>query len=148
MINLYPLHPTSSFCIWPNVVNNHASSSFDLQVVQDYDQSSTTFKIQKINTPNRLSEMLVFNALSGSEGYPTKDGQYTATTIEYSFEAKTWGTFDSLFANANTTFGEGGIRSGSTEISVDRAYVHGTNLQTITTNTSTDQTGAYTTYNG
>jgi hypothetical protein len=150
MINLYALHPTSSFTVYPDTQPNEVSgSSFVLELTSDLDQSTYTVdNLTRINTKtsNPFSSLIVLQATSGSSNIPSYDGQYTAN-LKYGPITRTkWGSAHYLFGSFHKKWSNVSEFSGSL-VSTDRTYVHGTNLQTIDTYVGTDQTGAYTTYN-
>jgi len=152
MINIYSAHPTSSFVMYPDdPITSSGAQQYRLELTQSLDQStSSIFTVQRLNTeqPQRTSEVLVMSAYSGSE-IPTADGQYTASLRLGSGRSLKWGTAHKLFGTYHVRWSEVDPDSYVGDIiASDRAYVHGTNLQDITTYTGTDQTGAYTTYNG
>jgi|TARA_R110000803_G_scaffold56193_8_gene113404 hypothetical protein len=150
MINLYTLHPTSSFTVYPDAdYNYNPTGSYALNLTQDYDQSFTQMgNLKRLNTDvaNKKSHLIVLEATSGSSRIPSPDGQYTGQLLFGEETPTKWGEANVKFGAAQQQWGNFNTFSGSI-VSTDRAYVHGANLQTITTNTSTDQTGAYTTYN-
>ena len=150
MINLYTAHPTSSFTVYPDTEYTYTpTGSYALNLTQDYDQSFTQVEnLKRLNTDvaNNKSHLIVLEAYSGSSNIPTPDGQYTAQLLFGVETSIKWGEANAKFSAVHEKWSDYDTFSGSV-ISTDRAYVHGTNLQTITTYTGTDQTGAYTTYN-
>ncbi len=150
MINLYPAHPTSSFAIYPDDEYTYSpTGSYVLDITQDYDQSFTRVEnVKRLNTDvaNSKSHIIVLEAYSGSSNIPSPDGQYSSQLLFGEDIGTKWGEANVKFGSLHQTWGNYLTFSGSV-VSTDRAYVHGTNLQTITTYTDTDQTGAYTTYN-
>ncbi len=151
MINLYTLHPTSSFTVYPDAdYNYNPTGSYALNLTQDYDQSFTQVKnLKRLNTDvaNKKSHLIVLEATSGSSEIPSPDGQYTAQLLFGERTSTKWGEANYKFGSWHVQWNNTPSTFSGSIISTDRAYVHGSNLQTITTNTSTDQTGAYTTYN-
>lgn len=149
MINLYTAHPTSSFVIYPeDSYSEVPSGSFELNLTQDYDKSTSTVRgLKRLNTltSNSTSHVVVLEAYSGS-GIPPNDGQYTAELQYGNIVRSKWGDTHFQFGSLHKLWSDVSTFSGST-VATDRAYVHGTNLQNITTYTGTDQTGQYTTYN-
>ena len=151
MINIYTAHPTSSFVMYPDTpVTATGLQTYRLALTQSLDNStSSIFTVRRLNTqqPNNSSEVFVLQAYSGSE-MPSADGQYTASLYLGKATSKRWGEVHELWSDYHIRFSETDpdTYSGSI-VASDRAYVHGTNLQTITTYTGTDQTGTYTTYN-
>lgn len=152
MINLYSAHPTSSFVMYPDVSFVESSSnSYRLQLTQSYDLSSASVSpVKRLNSgvPNNESSILIFEGYSGS-GMPSFDGQYTAKLELLNVSDRpVWGTAHYLFGSYHRQWGNAGV-SGSTGtiLAEDRAYVHGTNLQAITTYISPNEKGSYTTYN-
>lgn len=150
MINLYTAHPTSSFTVYPDTEYNYnPTGSYALSLTQDYDQSTYQVEnLKRLNTDvtNNRSHLIVLEAFSGSSKIPSIDGQYTAQLLFGEETSVKWGEANAKFSAVHETWSDYDTFSGSV-ISTDRAYVHGTNLQTITTYTGTNQTGAYITYN-
>ena len=149
MIQLYSLHPTSSFTVYPETQPiEYVGSRYVLDLTQDLDNSTSrieTLTRINTNTPNNKSQLIVLQAYSGS-GIPENEGQYTAQLLFGSSVSSTWGEETRAFGSIQEKWSLVGEFSGSV-IATDRAYVHGANLQTITTYTGTNQTGTYTTYN-
>ena len=151
MINIYSNSPTSSFVMYPDTpVVATGFQTYRLSLTQSLDNStSSIFTVNRVDTRQNqsTSEVIVLQALSGSE-MPSADGQYTASLYLGKATSKRWGEVDELWSDYHLRFSETDpdTYSGSI-VASDRAYVHGTNLQTITTYTGTDQTGTYTTYN-
>ena len=128
-----------------------ANGVYRLELTQSLDMSSgSIFDVRRIDTRQKqgTSEVMVMQAYSGSE-VPTYAGQYTASLRLGTAEGSKWDS-------TNVQFGSYHQRWNETDpdtfvgpiVASDRAYVHGTNLETIFTYIGTDQTGAYTTYNG
>lgn len=150
MINLYTAHPTSSFTVYPDTDYTYNSTgSYALNLTQDYDQSTYQVEnLKRLNTDvaNNKSHLIVLEAYATSSKIPTTDGQYTSQLLFGTETPIKWGESNTKFSATHELWSDYDTFSGEV-ISTDRAYVHGTNLQTITTYTGTDQTGAYTTYN-
>lgn len=151
MINIYPQHPTSSFVMYPDdPVQTSGSQEYRLELTQTLDQSTGSFiTVQRLNTDQRqsTSENIVLSAYSGSE-MPTNVGQYTASLYLGTAEGYQWGFLHEQFGGYHFRWGDTDPDSFTGSIiASDRAFVHGTNYQTITQYTGSDQTGAYTTYN-
>jgi len=148
MINLYTSHPTSSFTFYPDLPNSASGSEYQLDLSSDLDRSTYTVEnLNRLNTntPNSFSQVVVLQAYSGS-GVPPYDGQYTAT-LKQGLETKSqWGNTHLLFGTLHRKWSNVRAFSGQA-IGTDRAYVHGTNLQSIDTYTTSNENGAYTTYN-
>lgn len=116
-----------------------------MTLVDDLDLVSGSFSVYKINNPNNLSEYLVLQYYSGS-GIPTASGQYSYTLFENDYIAYQWISASFTFGNANGTWGDG-IASGSGTIDSGRAFVHGTNDPQFNNYTTSNEYGAYITYN-
>lgn len=148
MINLYTAHPTSSFTFYPEQPSSVTGSEYELSLVSDLDRS--TYTVQRLNridtrTANNFSSVLVLQATSGS-GIPEYEGQYTATVLQGDAVRSKWSNAHFKFGSLHKKWPNVSSFSGES-IGQDRAYVHGTNLQTIDTYTTANENGAYTTYN-
>ena len=147
MINLYTNHPTGSFTIYPDSGEFVSASAYEMVLTQDLDQSTTTIRqefLTRYNPGSKGTSIIVMQLLSGST--PSPDGQYTAQMYAGRSGQALWGQTHEKFGSYHQKWSTAGGFEG-TLISTDRAYVHGSNRETITTNTDTDQIGVYTTYN-
>jgi len=151
MINLYTLHPTSSLVMYPdNDVTGSAISKYELILTQTLDESQTTIPytdIRRLNTNVAANKSSVYVMAVSSGSIPSPDGQYTAQLYVGDFIRSTFGDNNLKYGTTHLLWSDVSSFSNRQLISTDRAYVHGSNLQDITTYTGTDQTGAYTTYN-
>lgn len=148
MINLYTSHPTSSFVFYPDSSITASGSAYQLHLISDLDKSEYTVEnLNRLNTKTStpFSSVAVLQAYSGS-GIPPYEGQYTAE-LQQGSEVR------SKFGNTHIKFGQlherwSFVRSfGGQAIGTDRAFVFGTNLQTIDTYTTDNENGTFTTYN-
>lgn len=132
-------------------ITESSGDGYRLQLTQSLDQSTASLSpLKRLNTgvSNNKSSVYVFEGYSGS-GMPSYDGQYTAKLelLQPTVRPK-WGDAHYLFGSYHRQWGDSGTLEGTgTILAEDRAYVHGTNLQTITTYISPNENGTYTTYN-
>ena len=147
MINIYPSSSTSTFVVWPDSgteIVGTETGSYSLSTTHTYDLSQSTFPVSRSNTPNNLSEMLVFQYSSGS-GAPDKSGQYTFDLNEGEKISYTWGDADVEFTNANFRYSESFL-SGSKVIDSGRLFIHGTNDPEFNNYITDNENGEYITY--
>lgn len=146
MINLYTNVDTGSIAIWPATGSN-TGAVFTMEVTHDMDLVSSSFSLSLTNTPDNLSEYYRFN-YTGSV-IPTASGQYTynlrdnqgAGQLKW-FEARQ--TFGASTYQWNNAFTASGVTQN---IDTGRAFVFGTNDPTFTNYVSSNENGAYVTYN-
>jgi len=138
-----------SIAVWPEVDSiyfSNPSGSFVLDYSQDLDRSSGSIDLNLLNTPDSLTPRLVFS-LPNKE-VPQYSGYYTVTIKEQITENPVWGTESDTWTAADYTWGSGTDVLASRTLDTDRAWVSGSDTPTFTEYSSTDQTGAYTTYHG
>lgn len=150
MINLfYSGSGTGTIAIYPEVTAssypiNPASSSFELEVVQEYDRSIGSLDLTLINVPNRYSPRLVFSY--NRNQVPQYSGQYNAFLKEGRPVRPIWGTTNTLWADADWRWSSPTAVMMPVVIDTDRAWISGSDFITPTEYVSPDESGAYTTY--
>ena len=155
MINLYYSASSSTFVMYPEEIPFSASINplYRLSLSQSLDNSNSLVTLSRLNTTvdKNKSSLIILQADSGS-GIPTASGQYQADLLYQAERSKAkWGNLNVQFGSVNQIWSN--VVSDeldpniATVISEDRAYVYGTNEQSITTYTDTNQIGTYTTYN-
>ena len=145
MINLYTNVNTGSIAIWP-VTGSVTGSTFSMELTHDMDLASSSFSLSLTNTPNNLSKYYEFT-YTGS-AIPIASGQYTynlqdnqgAGQLKWSQAASFFGTIQ---AKWNSVTGSNVERT----IDTGRAFVFGTNDPTFTNYITSNENGAYITYN-
>lgn len=148
MLKFTTTQPTGSFGVYPDSASIYAKNDkvqYELELIQDMDGSSLGRKVvYRINTPTDYDPRLVFQAYSGS--IPANTGQYTSYVYEREVSG-TWSEVSNTWMAEIRTFSEIGGTAAPRLIDTDRAYVQGTNDETIT---RYDQPASdnYTTYNG
>ena len=146
MINLYTNVNTGSIAIWP-VTGSVTGSTFSMELTHDMDLASSSFSLSLTNTPNNLSKYYEFT-YTGS-AIPTASGQYTynlqdnqgAGQLKWSQAASFFGTIQAKWNSV--------VTGSSLERTIDtgRAFVFGTNDPTFTNYITSNENGAYITYN-
>lgn len=115
---------------------------------QSYDLSNGTFDLTTTSAPTTFRHWLVFN-VSGSL-IPSASGQYDISIFERGEGAEgTWGLTTDVWSTTTekwATFGDGGPIGVA--IYEDRAYIVGTNEDSIKQYLSPNENGSYITYNG
>lgn len=141
---------TNSNAVWIPTVNTSSGYYDRLMVVysQSYDNSNGTFFLTTTSSPNAYRNWLIIQNTSGD--VPTPSGQYDVEvyTRTEAVEGR-WGFTDQVFST--TTFKWGNFGAGNQPadfVYSDRAYVSGSNEQSITQYVSSNENGTYTTYNG
>lgn len=170
MINLYySSSGTLPIAVYPEVTAssypiNTVSSSFSLEVVQEYDRSSGSLDLTLINIPNKVTPRLVFSY--NRNEVPQYSGQYNATVKETKLARRKWGTTHTQWSSATWKWSDVLSPSEVNVIDIDRAWVSGSDFASFDVYTSSssetiyesgssypaveyaspDETGAYTTY--
>jgi len=150
MINIYPLNATSSFATYPEKGRNPnvVSSSYEMQVTHSIDQDKTDFTVYALNSPNKLSYMLVMQYYSGSNSpAPNKTGQYTYRLREGNYQGLIWGTAHDKYADVRRLWSNTNYLSGSEIIDSGRMYIHdGVDQPTFNDYTSSNENATYEIY--
>ena len=154
MINLYSTASTSTFVMYPDEVpfSQSLSPYYRLSLSQSLDNSNSLVELTRLNTSiaYNSSDVIILQAASGS-GIPSSSGQYQADLLYQAEPARAkWGDTHRQFGSIHELWSDvkaGFLAASASVLSQDRAYVYGTNEQTITTYTDTNQIGSYTTYN-
>ena len=155
MLQFNKSEATNTNAVYLDTVNTGSGYYDDLRIQysQSYDRSNGIFTVTALSTPNQYRNWLTLSNLGSV--VPSPSGQYdiklyTATTTPG--EAVIWGQYSVTWTAASQNWGtvsgsEGGKILGDLLYS-DRAWVSGSNESSITTYVSSNQDGAYITYNG
>ena len=135
--------------IYPDVeVTSSVGSQVILQFTQSYDQSTTSVLGDVLNNPGTSGQQYIVVQLTGSL-VPSPSGQYTVNTSEGTIVEATWTETAQLWTAIQTKWIDADpIILPTRLLSTDRAYVSGSNEQTITQYVSPNENGTYITYNG
>jgi hypothetical protein len=145
MINLYTNVDTGSIAIWP-ATGSDTGAVFTMEVTHDMDLVSSSFSLSLTNTPDNLSEYYRFN-YTGSV-IPTSSGQYTYNLQDNQGTGELkWSEAASFFGTIQAKWNS--VTGSNVERTIDtgRAFVFGTNDPTFTNYVSSNENGAYVTYN-
>ena len=148
MINFNSSQPTNTFSVYPessSLYGNSSSGSFYVELIQDMDLSSGSFDVILLNNPTAFSPRLTLQAVDID---PKITGQYTFKLFEaVNGEQLKWGTTHIKFSELHALWSNARTQSDVRLIDTDRAYVQGDNNPTITTYSTSNEEGAFTTYN-
>lgn len=141
---------TNTNAVWIPTVNTSSGFYDSLVAVysQSYDNSNGTFDITSTSTPNRYRSWLIIQ--NAGVDVPSPSGQYDIDiyTTTQAAEGR-WGFTDQGWSTTAFTWGDFGKGDEPVElIYSDRAYISGSNEQSITQYVSSNENGTYTTYNG
>tara|TARA_R110000787_G_C13075478_1_gene409534 strand:+ start:42 stop:500 length:459 start_codon:yes stop_codon:yes gene_type:complete len=151
MINLIKEGTSNTIAISPASASFYFSlnsGSFNLNVTQDYDQSSGSLPLTKLAPipAGYYNNYLLFSIESAI--IPSYSGFYTAELEEYiEGPAAVWGTATFTFGGADFAWNADKTRQGRRTINTDRAKVVGTDQPSYISYTEANQDGQYTTYN-
>ena len=148
MLQFNKSETTNSNAVWISTVNTSSGyyDSLSIAFSQSLDNSNGTFRLTTVSSPNQYRNWLVISN-SGSL-VPSPSGQYDVQIYTFEFTpavwnqvAQAWNAFDEIWNDA----GDEGL--GELVYS-DRAFVSGSNEDSITQYVSPNENGTYTTYNG
>lgn len=145
----YASSGTQTIAVWPDVTSSLAgspSASFDMVLVNDYGQQSTTVDLTLQNTPTSVTPRLVFS-LNRSQ-LPSYTGNYTITIREGLGAGLIWGQTNITWGNIQAKWSDRNYEPILTVLEVDRAWVSGSDVPSFSQYTSPDETGAYNIYHG
>ena len=148
----YSITGSQTIAVWPDVepsFGSLASASFDLVLVNDLGQQSTTVDLTLQNIPTSVVPRLVFSLDKAQ--LPSYTGNYTITVREtlgsvpfiWGSTSVDWIDIQARWSDANL----GGIGSERV-LDTDRAWVSGSDVPSFTQYSSPDENGAYNIYHG
>jgi len=159
-----------TIAVWPEVSSSYYSNpsgSYQIELSQDWDRSTTTVQATLLNTPTRLTPRLIFSINRAT--LPEYSGLYTVVVKEGLTRRYKWGETNVLWTDADWTWSSQNVFSDPRTLDNDRAYVSGSDIPAflqyttssteyiyqsgsgddpITQYTSSNEYGAYTTYHG
>ncbi len=145
MIFLNRSGDTNTVALYPEVSASYVGStsgSYSLQLIQDYDQSTTTIPVNIINTPTRFSPRIILQFSSSL--VPEYSGMYTSKLLEATLDRLVWGTTNVQFGSLHQKWGDS--EGPRVVLDTDRALISGSDTPTYSQYNSPQETGAYTTY--
>jgi hypothetical protein len=148
MLQFNKSEATNKNAVYLDSVNTGSGYYSELVAVysQSYDNSNGTFQITATNIPNVYRHWLIFEN-SGSD-VPSPSGQYDVSIYTNEFSDAIWGTLSSLWTAESNIWSEVGENVPTELIYSDRAFISGSNEESITQYISSNENGTYTTYNG
>ena len=140
--------PTNTNAVYLDTVATGSGYYDSLVAVfsQSYDESNGTFVVTATSSPTSYNRWLVFQN-TGSD-VPTPSGQYDVSIYTNEFSDAIWGTLSNLWTAESDIWSEVGENVPTELIYTDRAYISGSNEESITQYISSNENGTYTTYNG
>ena len=151
MINLIKEGTTNSIAISPiskSIYHDLASGSFELDITQDYDQSSGSLALTKLPPvpAGYYSNYLLFSVASSA--IPSSSGFYTYELVEGIAGASAiWSSTATTFGAADFNWDASQIVDNKRTIDTGRLKVVGTDKPSYISYTGGNQDGQYTTYN-
>jgi len=145
----YATTGSQTIAVWPDVTSSLAgnpSASFDMVLVNDLGQQSTTVDLTLQNTPTSVTPRLVFSL--NKTQLPSYTGNYTITIREGLQEDLIWGQVDINWGEIQAKWSDSTFIGTYTSLDEDRAWVSGSDVPSFTQYTSPDETGAYNIYHG
>lgn len=142
---------TNKNAVYLETVNTGSNYYDKLKVVysQSYDLSSGSFDVTATSVPNAYRHWLVIS--NDGTVVPTPSGQYDVKiyTYETGSGPAIWGTYAFTWEATSATWGTIGDEDVLLDLLYsDRAFVSGSNETSITQYVSSNENGAYITYNG
>ena len=145
----YASSGTQTIAVWPDVTSSLAgnpSASFDMVLVNDFGQQSTTVDLTLQNTPTSVTPRLVFSLNKAQ--LPPYTGNYTIKIREGLGSALIWGQANITWGNIQAQWNDSSFVSTPVELDIDRAWISGSDVPSFIQYTSPDETGAYSIYHG
>jgi len=145
----YASSGSQTIAVWPDNDPNFtliSSASYDMVLVNDLGQQSTTVDLTLQNIPTSVTPRLVFY-LNRSQ-LPSYTGNYTITITERVGADLIWGTANIKWSEIQAKWSDKTYGGSPVTLDVDRAWVSGSDVPTFTQYTSPDETGAYNIYHG
>lgn len=150
MIQLNYYQPTNTNAVYPDTQAAVGTTSVLLDFSQVYDRSEWNNIIASLANVTSLANPWLVLQLTGSL-VPTASGQYDVSIYQYltvTGSLSTWILQNTQWVNTNQLWNGASVIVKSTLLSQERAYISGSNEVPITIFTGSNQTGAYTTYQG
>lgn len=145
MVNFYRQNDTNSFSIYPET--GSADTSFIVRLTQDLDLSQKEFVVGRLNTPTRLTDLIVLQSTESAD-LPNWTGQYTFELFTRGEDTPLiWGQTTSTFGSTSYLWSQL-IPTVDAKIDTDRAFVFGSDEPIFKTYITTNEDGSYTTYHG
>ena len=150
MINLIKEGTSNTIAISPlsqSLYHDLASGSFELELTQDYDQSSGSLSLTKLPPvpAGYYNNYLLFSLASST--IPSASGFYTYNLKEgIATGAPIWVQTTTTFGAADFEWSATGVITSKRTIDSGRAKVVGTDQASYISYTDSDQDGQYTTY--
>jgi len=149
MFNLIKDGTSNTFAINPATSSNYldlVSGAFELNITQDYDQSSGSFYIDKLPPipQGYYSNYLLFSVASSL--IPSASGNYSYTLTEGIFGSAIWRQVSETWGAADFKWSDGRPFLSQRSLDTGRLRVVGTDVPSYITYTDADQDGQYTTY--
>ena len=142
MLKLNKSQSTNTAAIYPEATVSSSVDTLRFNYSQDYDRSSGSF-----DGTITSKKQWVVASVSGSV-VPANTGQYTLDIYELITGAPLiWDLADVVWDLADTTWDAGASDALGQYLATERAYISGSNEDSLTTYYSPNQNGAYTTYN-
>ena len=142
MIQLNKSADNQLVAFYPEVVPSASIDTVRFVYNQDYDRSSGSFDGAVLS-----KKQWVVASVSGSV-VPANTGQYTLDIYELIEGAPlVWDLADIVWDLADSTWDIGASDALGQYLATERAYISGSNEDSLTTYYSPNQNGAYTTYN-
>lgn len=151
MINLIKEGTTNTIAISPiskSIYHDLASGSFELDITQDYDQSSGSISLSKLAPvpAGYYNNYLLFSL--NSNNVPAYSGFYTYNLVEgIAGAAAIWQSTSNTWAAADFNWDATQVVSNKRTIDSGRLKVVGTDKPSYISYTEANQDGQYTTYN-
>lgn len=145
----YATTGSQTIAVWPDITSSFSgnpSASFDMVLVNDYGEQSTTVDLTLQNIPTSVTPRLVFS-LNKSQ-LPPYTGNYTITVRESLGSALIWGLTNVTWGDIQAKWSDSTFGGTPVELDTDRAWISGSDVPSFTQYTSPDETGAYSIYHG
>jgi len=148
MLQFNKSETTNTNAVWIQTPST-ASGFYDSLTIaysQSLDNSNGTFPLTTVSAPNQYRNWLVISN-SGSLT-PIPSGQYDVQIYTFTFVDAIWNQVATAWDSYDERWSTAGEEGLNELIYSDRAFISGSNEDSITQYLSPNENGTYTTYNG
>lgn len=145
MLQLSKNQPTNTIAFYPNVLPT-AGNGLYVEYTQSYNKNSGSFSGTILSNPQNTPWVVA--QISGSV-LPSASGQYVFNSYELILSGSAiWNLYIVQWQAATDTWDNAGGQSLGDLISIDRAWISGSDVEPITQYLSPNEDAYYTTYLG
>ena len=149
MLQFNKAQSTNTNAVWPDVeITSSIGPQLVVEFTQSYDNSLTSISANVLNSPGVEGQQYIVFQVDGVL-VPNPSGQYDVNLFTLTgIQELTWEQASFFWSNANYLWANVADTTKGQLLATERAYVSGSNEQSIKQYVSPDENGTYITYNG